>query len=179
MKYVFAFAAVLLAALFCWWIAQPAPIATLHAPPHGPIAAATGANTAAAVPAAPDRVAASEVIAPPSDGTASLRVHATSAISGRPLANLAIRIWPGPEKRSVDGTARIQTISRDQNQPYYDLLRAFEARTGVPVLVNTSFNTRGEPIVCSPRDAIESFWTSPLDALVIGSFLLLKPSRLG
>ena len=45
----------------------------------------------------------------------------------------------------------------------------------VPVLVNTSFNTRGEPIVCTPRDAIECFWTSPLDALVIGSFLLEKP----
>jgi hypothetical protein len=42
-------------------------------------------------------------------------------------------------------------------------------------LINTSFNTRGEPIVCTPRDAIESFWTSPLDALVIGSFLLTKP----
>jgi len=46
----------------------------------------------------------------------------------------------------------------------------------VPVLVNTSFNTRGEPIVCTPRDAIECFWTSPFDALVIGSFLLEKQS---
>src|SRR5439155_16737422 len=79
-----------------------------------------------------------------------------------------------PAVRHVDGTARIQTINRDQNPAYYDLLRAFEARTGVPVLVNTSFNTRGEPIVCTPRDAVESFWTSPLDALVIGSFLLEK-----
>jgi carbamoyltransferase len=83
-----------------------------------------------------------------------------------------------PAVRHVDGTARIQTVNREQNAPYYDLLKAFEARTGVPVLVNTSFNTRGEPIVCSPRDAIESFWTSPLDALVIGSYLLSKPSRL-
>ena len=58
--------------------------------------------------------------------------------------------------------------------PYYDLLKAFQRRTGVPVLVNTSFNTRGEPIVCTPRDAVESFWTSPLDALVIGSFVLEK-----
>ena len=81
-----------------------------------------------------------------------------------------------PAVRHVDGTARIQTINRDQNPPYYDLLKAFEARTGVPVLVNTSFNTRGEPIVCTPRDAIESYLTSPLDALVIGSFLLTKPS---
>jgi carbamoyltransferase len=79
-----------------------------------------------------------------------------------------------PAVRHVDGTARIQTINRGQNPRYYDLLRAFQARTGVPVLVNTSFNTRSEPIVCTPRDAIECFWTSPLDALVIGSFLLEK-----
>jgi carbamoyltransferase len=79
-----------------------------------------------------------------------------------------------PAVRHVDGTARIQTINRAQHPVYYDLLKAFQARTGVPVLVNTSFNTRGEPIVCSPRDAVECFWTSPLDALVIGSFLLEK-----
>jgi carbamoyltransferase len=79
-----------------------------------------------------------------------------------------------PAVRHVDGTARVQTIRRDQQPLYYDMLRAFKDRTGVPVLINTSFNTRGEPIVCTPRDAIESFWTSPLDALVIGSFLLEK-----
>ena len=82
-----------------------------------------------------------------------------------------------PAVRHVDGTARIQTINRAQNAVYHDLLRAFQQRTGVPVLVNTSFNTRGEPIVCTPRDAIECFWSSPLDALVIGSFLLEKPGR--
>ena len=80
-----------------------------------------------------------------------------------------------PAVRHVDGTARIQTINRQQHPLYYDLIKAFQARTGVPVLVNTSFNTRGEPIVCTPRDAVECFWTSPLDALVIGSFLLEKP----
>src|SRR5262245_31958263 len=79
-----------------------------------------------------------------------------------------------PAVRHVDGTARIQTINRSQNRVYYDLIAAFRDRTGVPVLVNTSFNTRGEPIVCTPRDAIESYLTSPLDALVIGSFLLEK-----
>jgi carbamoyltransferase len=81
-----------------------------------------------------------------------------------------------PAVRHVDGTARIQTINRQQNQAYYDLLSAYKDLTGVPVLVNTSFNTRGEPIVCSPRDAVECFWTSPLDALVIGPFLLQKES---
>jgi carbamoyltransferase len=79
-----------------------------------------------------------------------------------------------PAVRHVDGTARIQTINRAQNPAYYDLLKAFYAKTGVPVLVNTSFNTRGEPIVCTPRDAVECFWTSPLDALVIGPFILEK-----
>jgi len=79
-----------------------------------------------------------------------------------------------PAVRHVDGTARIQTINHKQNRMYYDLIKAFQKRTGVPVLVNTSFNTRGEPIVCSPRDAVECFWTSPLDALAIGSFLLEK-----
>jgi carbamoyltransferase len=81
-----------------------------------------------------------------------------------------------PAVRHVDGTARVQTVRRDQNERYYDLLKAFERRTGVPILVNTSFNTRGEPLVCTPRDALESFWTSPLDALVIGSFVVEKPS---
>lgn len=80
-----------------------------------------------------------------------------------------------PAVRHIDGTARVQTVNRQQHALLYDLLAAFEARTGVPVLVNTSFNTRGEPVVCSPRDALESFWTSPLDALVIGSFLVEKP----
>ncbi|WP_420225431.1 carbamoyltransferase [Pigmentiphaga litoralis] len=79
-----------------------------------------------------------------------------------------------PAVRHTDGTARVQTVRRDQHPLYHDLLAAFERHTGVPVLVNTSFNTRGEPVVCSPRDAIESFWTSPLDALSIGSFLLEK-----
>jgi len=81
-----------------------------------------------------------------------------------------------PAVRHVDGTARIQTVNWEQHPLYYDLITRFQARTGVPVLVNTSFNTRGEPIVCTPRDAVECFWTSPLDALVIGSFLLEKPT---
>lgn len=79
-----------------------------------------------------------------------------------------------PAVRHVDGTARIQTINRGQHAAYYDLVRAFGELTGVPVLVNTSFNTRGEPIVCTPRDALESFCTTALDALAIGPFLLEK-----
>src|SRR5690606_24289738 len=86
-----------------------------------------------------------------------------------------------PERRAqipaavhVDGTARVQTVRRAQNPRYHELLKAFQARTGVPVLINTSFNTRGEPIVRTPQDALACFATAPLDALVIGSFLLEK-----
>lgn len=79
-----------------------------------------------------------------------------------------------PAVRHTDGTARVQTVRAQQNPLLHRLLTEFEALTGVPVLVNTSFNTRGEPVVCSPRDALESFWTSPIDALVIGSYLVEK-----
>jgi carbamoyltransferase len=75
----------------------------------------------------------------------------------------------------VDGTARIQTVNSRQNPGLHALLRVFHRRTGVPVLINTSFNTRGKPIVCSPRDALECFYSSPLDALALGPFLLTKP----
>jgi len=81
-----------------------------------------------------------------------------------------------PAVRHTDGTARIQTINGQQHKDYYDLLKAFERKTGVPVLVNTSFNTLGKPIVCTPRDAVECFWSSPFDALIIGSFIIEKES---
>lgn len=79
-----------------------------------------------------------------------------------------------PAVRHTDGTARVQTINAQQHPLYYELINEFKKLTGVPVLVNTSFNTRGEPIVCTPRDAIECFWTSPFDALIINSFILEK-----
>lgn len=75
----------------------------------------------------------------------------------------------------IDGTARIQTIKKEHNPGYYNLINAFRDRTGVPILINTSFNTRGKPIVCTPRDALECFWTSPIDALIMGSYILEKP----
>ncbi len=74
----------------------------------------------------------------------------------------------------ADRTARVQTVRRDTNPRYHDLLKAFGAKTGVPVLVNTSFNVRGEPMVCSPKDAINAFYSTPLDALVIGAFVVEK-----
>ncbi|HEX6733639.1 MAG TPA: carbamoyltransferase C-terminal domain-containing protein [Azonexus sp.] len=80
-----------------------------------------------------------------------------------------------PAAIHVDGTARVQTVSPRWNPRFYLLLQAFQRLTGVPVLINTSFNVRGEPIVCTPRDALNAFWTTPLDALAIGSYLVEKP----
>ncbi|GAA2077679.1 carbamoyltransferase C-terminal domain-containing protein [Streptomyces albiaxialis] len=74
----------------------------------------------------------------------------------------------------VDGTARIQTVDDRQNPPLAELLRAFTARTDVPCLLNTSFNVAGEPIVCSPRDALECFLTTEIDHLVIDRFVVTK-----
>jgi len=77
----------------------------------------------------------------------------------------------------VDGTMRIQTVDASSNPRFYGVIKAFETRTGVPALLNTSFNIKGEPIVCSPRDALRTFWSTGLDALAIGSFLLIKPNK--
>jgi len=68
----------------------------------------------------------------------------------------------------------VQTLARDAHPLFHDLLKSFEERTGSPVLLNTSFNVRGEPIVCTPQDAFRCFMRSGLDALVMGSFVLLK-----
>ena len=84
---------------------------------------------------------------------------------------------PLPAVTHVDGSARIQTINRDQDALYYDLIRTFGERTGVPVLINTSMNVRGEPMVCSPKDAWHCFMRTEMDVLVAGSFLLLKDDQ--
>ncbi|MCP3415633.1 carbamoyltransferase [Bradyrhizobium brasilense] len=74
----------------------------------------------------------------------------------------------------VDGTARLQTVSRNTNPAYWDVINAFKKRTGVPVLLNTSFNNNAEPIVDSVSDAIVTFLTTDLDGLVVGPFLVKK-----
>jgi carbamoyltransferase len=79
-----------------------------------------------------------------------------------------------PAVTHVDGTCRPQTIRRDENPRYYDLLKHFAAHTGVPVLLNTSFNVRGEPIVNTPADAVRCFFATGMDYLVIGPFLVGK-----
>jgi carbamoyltransferase len=85
--------------------------------------------------------------------------------------------WPEriPAVVHVDGTARIQTVNPEREPEVARMLRAFERRTGVPVVVNTSLNTAGRPMVDDPRDALECFGSAPVDALVIGPFLLRRP----
>jgi carbamoyltransferase len=79
-----------------------------------------------------------------------------------------------PAVTHVDGSARVQTITREQNAEFYDLLHEFDRRTGCPVLINTSFNVRGEPIVCTPEDAYLCFMRTEMDALVLGNQILVK-----
>lgn len=79
-----------------------------------------------------------------------------------------------PSACHTDRTARVQTVHAETNPRFHALLQAFQRLTGVPVLVNTSFNVRGEPIVCGPKAAIEAFFSTPLDALAIGSFIVVK-----
>jgi carbamoyltransferase len=79
-----------------------------------------------------------------------------------------------PAVTHIDYSARIQTVTREDNPMYYDLLGAFEELTGCGVLVNTSFNVRGEPIVCTPEDAYRCFMRTHIDYLVLGPFLLDK-----
>jgi carbamoyltransferase len=75
-----------------------------------------------------------------------------------------------PAPTHVDGTGRLQTVRRDQNESYYDLIQAFAARTGVPVLLNTSFN-ENEPICLTPEQAVQTFLRTKMDLLVLGSFV--------
>lgn len=79
-----------------------------------------------------------------------------------------------PAVTHVDHSARLQTVRREDNAPFHALLKAFEARTGCAVLVNTSFNVRGEPIVCRPEEAYDCFMRTNMDFLVLGPFLLDK-----
>ena len=79
-----------------------------------------------------------------------------------------------PAITHIDGTARVQTVSRDVNPRYYAMIEAFERLRGVPMVLNTSFNVMGEPIVNTPADAVRCFFSTGMDALVIGDYVVLK-----
>lgn len=82
-----------------------------------------------------------------------------------------------PAVTHVDYSARIQTVRRDTNPLYWDIINAFNDLTGCPVIVNTSFNVRGEPIVCTPEDSYRCFMRTEMDALVLENFVLLKEAQ--
>ena len=77
-----------------------------------------------------------------------------------------------PAVTHIDGTARVQTVNVNQNPKFYSLIKEFQKLTGVPVVLNTSFNDSGEPIVETPKDAVRTFKSTNLDALIIGDYLL-------
>ncbi len=96
-----------------------------------------------------------------------------------PFMTVVLPVRPGQRARipavtHADGTARLQTVEQAVNPRFHALLGEFDRLTGVPVLINTSFNLAGEPIVCSPEDAVSTFLRSGLDALVLGDTLCLK-----
>lgn len=84
-----------------------------------------------------------------------------------------------PAVTHEDGTGRVQTVSRETAPLYWRLLKAVESKTGVPIVVNTSFNVRGEPIVCTPKDAYDCFVQTGIDALVLGDCLIVAKPALG
>jgi carbamoyltransferase len=104
-----------------------------------------------------------------------------------PMSKAAMHLWgidqlnvarsDIPAVTHIDYSARIQTVTAETNPHYHGLLQAFEAQTGCPVVVNTSFNVRGEPIVCSPADAYRCFMRTHIDVLVLYPFLLRKEGQ--
>ena len=82
-----------------------------------------------------------------------------------------------PAITHIDFSARIQTVHKETNERYWKLLDAFEKKTSYPVIVNTSFNVRGEPIVCSPEDAYRCFMNTEMDYLVMGNYVFSKADQ--
>jgi carbamoyltransferase len=103
------------------------------------------------------------------------------ATDGRPMPYMVLvpDAKPGAAERlpavvHVDNTARVQTVSAESNPRFHSLLRALDAANGVPVVLNTSFNVKGEPIVCTPTDAVRCFLNTDIDVLAIGNYLVEK-----
>jgi carbamoyltransferase len=97
--------------------------------------------------------------------------------AARGLEKLKLRRSVIPAVTHVDYSARVQTVDPQRYPRYYKLLRAFEERTGCPLVINTSFNVRGEPIVCTPADAFRCFMATNIDALVLERFVLMKSDQ--
>jgi carbamoyltransferase len=105
------------------------------------------------------------------------RTPAAGADDARGLDKLEVKRSEVPAVTHVDYSARVQTVDPERHGRYYKLLRRFEARTGCPVIINTSFNVRGEPIVCSPEHAYRCFMATNMDVLVLERFVLHKSEQ--
>ena len=116
------------------------------------------------------------LVAPVAEGK---RLHPPDDASARGLDKLKVVRSQLPATTHVDHSARVQTVDAQRHGRFYKLLEAFEAETGCPAVINTSFNVRGEPIVCSPEDAYRCFVSTNIDVLVMGSFVLRKAERPG
>jgi len=111
------------------------------------------------------------LVAPVREG---LRMNGENEVPSGILAKLKQRRSALPAITHVDFSARVQTVSAANNPRFYNLLAAFERRTGCPVLVNTSFNVRGEPPVCTPEEAYRCFMKTDMDYLILGNLLIDK-----
>ena len=109
------------------------------------------------------------------EDNANLRaaLHTAAAVGG--LDKLKVVRSTIPAVTHVDGTARPQTVNEKTNPLYWRVIKEFGNISGVPVVLNTSFNIMGEPIVCTPPQAIRCFYGTGIDALAIGSYLVQKP----
>ena len=79
-----------------------------------------------------------------------------------------------PAAVHIDNTSRVQTVSKKFNKKFYNLIKNLKMKTGVPVVINTSFNLKGQPIVETPRDALMTFFGSGIDVLIMGSYVVFK-----
>ena len=94
------------------------------------------------------------------------------------ISKLNVKRSEIPAVTHVDYSARIQTVNKDTNKRYYDLINKFKEKTGCPIIVNTSFNVRGEPIVNTPTDAFNCFMGTDLDLLICNNFVLYKDDQI-
>jgi carbamoyltransferase len=112
------------------------------------------------------------LVAPVVEARRTAMTEAQQALWGIELLNVPRSDIPAVTH--VDYSARIQTVHPETNPHYYNLLKVFEAKTGCGVIVNTSFNVRGEPIVCTPEEAYRCFMRTEIDTLVLGNCVLDK-----
>ena len=115
------------------------------------------------------------LVAPVQQARRTVTSEADEKLSG--IEKLSVPRSDIPAVTHVDYSARIQTVRREDHPLYYDLIQRFREKTGCAVIINTSFNVRGEPIVCSPEDAYRCFLRTEMDYLVMGSFLLAKSDQ--